>query len=388
MRLATQHFPPLCGLVLLALLGAVTAACGASPGAGGTPTPEPIVPTRTPADSVGPGPVPTSALPSGIWTVPTPRVELMGGCMDDPPHWEGRARVGFGLALGPAERFDLPSLQAGWYLDWTARKDPPRPGGVEYVQMVRLKGGKLSPDASSLQEIARANPGSLWLIGNEPDVMWQDNVTPEAYARLYAEAYRAIRAGDPTARVALGGISQPTPLRMVYLDRVLEAYREAFGSLPPVDAWHIHNFILREERGSWGVGIPPGFEEDRGWLYEVEDHGSLEIFARQIRSFRQWMADRGYRACPLIVSEYGILMPEDYGFPPEQVEAFLRETFAFFEETRDPDIGNPVDDGRLVQRWCWFSAADPNYPTGNLFDPETGALTHLGRAFRDFQEQR
>ncbi len=361
--------------MLLLLAGS----CGRPPAGPAAPTAEPIVPTRTPA---GQSALPTSIFPIGTWTVPTPPVPVVDGCSGNDARWQGKARVGFGLALGPAEHFDLATLGAGWYLDWTARRDPPRPGGLEYVQMARLKGGRLSPDAASLEQIARANPGSLWLIGNEPDVPWQDNVTPEAYARLYHDAYQAIKAGDPSARVAAGGISQPTPLRMAYLDRMLLAYRAAFGSFPPLDAWHIHNFILREERDSWGVGIPPGFEESQGWLYEVEDHGNLELFARQIRSFRQWMADRGYRACPLIVSEYGILMPADYGFPPEAVEAFLRETFSFFQQARDQETGDPFDDGRLVQRWCWFSAADPNYPTGNLFDPDTGGLTRLGEAFR------
>ena len=42
------------------------------------------------------------------------------------------------------------------------------------------------------------------------------------------------------------------------------------------------------------------------------------------------MAERGFRNSPLIVSEYGIPMPEDYGFTPETVAAFLIGTFDYF----------------------------------------------------------
>jgi hypothetical protein len=252
---------------------------------------------------------------------------------------------------------------------------------VEYVQMVRLRDGALRPNAETLAAIAQANPGSLWLIGNEPDVKWQDNVEPGTYARLYHEAYTVIKAADPAAQIAIGGVSQPTPLRLRYLDAVLDAYREQFGTEMPVDVWNVHNFILREERGSWGVDIPPGLPDDRGMLYEIDDSGNLEVFRRQIWDFRRWMAARGYGGWPLIVSEYGIPMPEDYGFPPERVVAFLRGTFEFFLTAADPALGDPADGYRLVQRWCWYSLDDVTYPTGRLFDPQTGAMTAVGEGW-------
>jgi len=301
--------------------------------------------------------------------------------------YQSRFRWGVGVAIGPISRYNIDPLRLGWYLDWQARADPPRPGGLEYVQMVRLKGGVLRPDAETLAAIARANPGSLWLVGNEPDVKWQDNVEPAAYARLYHQAYTAIKGADPTARVAIGGVSQPTPLRMRYLEAVLAAYREQFGAAMPVDVWNVHNFILREERGSWGVDIPPGLPDDRGILYEIDDSGNLEAFRRQIWDFRRWMAAQGYGGWPLIVSEYGIPMPEDYGFPPERVVAFLRGTFEFFLTATDPALGDPADGYQLVQRWCWYSLDDTTYPTGRLFDPQTGAMTVVGEGWASMVAQ-
>jgi hypothetical protein len=373
-----------------------------SPMAPASPTPEPLVPTRTPLPPTIPGstPIASAAVSSGatatphaattVPSIPTATVTVHASRITDHASrftYQSRFRWGVGVAIGPISRYNIDPLRLGWYLDWRARPDPSRPGGLEYVQMVRLKGGVLQPNAETLAAIARANPSSLWLVGNEPDVKWQDNVEPAAYARLYHQAYTAIKGADPTARVAIGGVSQPTPLRMRYLEAVLAAYREQFGAAMPVDVWNVHNFILREERGSWGVDIPPGLPDDRGILYEIDDSGNLEAFRRQIWDFRRWMAAQGYGGWPLIVSEYGIPMPEDYGFPPERVVAFLRGTFEFFLTATDPALGDPADGYRLVQRWCWYSLDDTTYPTGRLFDPQTGAMTVVGEGWANMVAQ-
>lgn len=302
--------------------------------------------------------------------------------------WQGRTRWCAGEASGNLRRFDIAPLRLGWYLDWRAQAELVGGDDLEYARMVRLGGGALVPAAPTLADIARRNPGALWLIGNEPDVKWQDNVTPADYARLYHEAYTALKRADERAQVAIGGVTQPTPLRLRYLDAVLEAYRKQFGAPMPVDVWNVHNFILREERGSWGVDIPPGFPDDRGRLYEISDSANLAAFKEQIIEFRRWMAERGFRDYPLIVSEYGIPMPEDYGFPPDVVAAFLTATFDFFLTAADPALGHPADAHRLVQRWCWYSLSDTVYPTGNLFDPQTGAITPLGRAWAAYVQGR
>lgn len=280
-------------------------------------------------------------------------------------------------------------LGFGWYLDWTIRAKPLPAEGLEFVQLVAL--GHPFSSESVRDELFRAivaNPGALWLIGNEPDVPWQDSLTPEAYVRQYNQYYRYIKSIDPTARVGIGGISQPTPLRLEYLDRVQAAFQQRFGRPMPVDVWNIHAFVLREERDAWGVSIPPGFRNvDQGTLYEIEDHDDLQIFQRQILDFRRWMADHGYRNWPLIVSEYGVLMPEEYGFPPEAVIEFMRQTMDFLLNARDPELGYPDDDNRLVQRLAWFSVGDTTYPTGNLIDPATRQLTPVGRAFAGYMAQ-
>jgi len=278
----------------------------------------------------------------------------------------------------------LDALEVGWVMDWAVRSSPALPPGVEYAQTVRFRGGKLSPEAGTLTAVAAARPGSLWLISNEPDVRWQDNVTPEVYAQLYHEAYTAIKAGDPGAVVAAGGIAQPSALRHRYLERALTAYYASYGASLPAQAWHIHNYMLREERDSWGVDIPPGLPDDTGVLYGVDDSGNLAAFRAQIYDFRRWMAAHGYTGQPLIISEFGVPMPPDYGFSEARMAEFLRETWQFFLTATDPALGNPADGGRLVQRWCWFSLGYPDYPTGNIINLETRTWTPFGETWLSY----
>lgn len=348
-----------------------------------TSTPEPIIPTRTPSAQVIPGTPITATFTEPQQAAPLSQIAVGDGAL-----WLGHPRWGVGVARGPISRYDVDPLRLGWYLDWATQINPPRPGGVTYAQMIWLSEGVLQPNAEEIAAIAQANPGSLWLVGNEPDVIWQDNTIPTTYAQLYHDAYTAIKGADPTAKVAIGGVSQPTPLRLRYLDAILEAYRHQFDAEMPVDVWNAHNFILQEKRGSWGVDIPPGLPDDQGMLYEVDDSDHLDIFRQQIMDLRRWMARRGYQDAPLIVSEYGILMPEDYGFPPERVVAFMTGTFEFLLTATDPTLGYPADNYRLVQLWCWYSLDDSadHYPTGNLFDPQTGKMTTVGEAWAVYVE--
>jgi hypothetical protein len=100
------------------------------------------------------------------------------------------------------------------------------------------------------------------------------------------------------------------------------------------------------------------------------------------------MADRGYGDRPLVISEYGILMPEDYGFPPERVSAFLEATFDLFGEMVGEN-GDAQDGDRLVQWWFWYSVYDDLlYPTGNLWDEETGQLTEVGQTWTRYLTSR
>ncbi len=396
-------------VLLIFLLG------GCRPGALLTPAPtaEPLVPTPlppaaffapTPKPTLAPSATPTAALPvldtpthaptigapltltssptvtaPGITPTPTQRLAS-----------DWRQRVGLGVANGVLAQIAWGDARPGWYLDWKIHLAPEPTSDFEFVQMARLLQGVARNTAEEIRRAAETHPGALWLIGNEPDVAWQDNSTPEQYVTAYHDLYQTIKAADPTARLAIGGISQVTPLRMRYLQKIWDLYRMQYGADMPVDVWNIHTFVLREEQGSWGVGLPPGFDHATdGTLWNIEDHNRIDLLQHQVVAFRQWMAAHGQRQKSLIVSEYGILMPADYGFPPEIVAAYLTDSFTYFATASDAHIGNTNDDNRLVQRWCWYSTADSVYPTGNLFawpglNPTAifGAYTAFMRAAR------
>jgi hypothetical protein len=375
---------------------------GEEPGAltRASPTPEPLVPTATATSEPTAERIATFAAGDSLSTpqgAATPTSRVTEGAPRDnsspPPAVVAtplpalvamKDRFGFGAAISPPDQFAVDRLGAGWYVNWAAQLDPSRPQGIEYVQMIRVPDANLSPSGEDLERIARQNPGSLWIVGNEPDVPWQDNVTPMEYATVYREAYTLLKTADPTCQVAIAGVSQVSPLRLQYLDMILEAYQGLYGESIPVDVWNVHAFILREEQGAWGVDVPPGIPVDQGLLLEIEDHDSIEIFRERIVDFRRWMKERGEGNKPLIVSEYGILMPSEYGFGEEEVRDFMFATFDFFTTATDPSLGCPADGNRLVQRWAWYSLSDTVYPTGNLFDPATGQMTTLGLAYGSY----
>jgi len=357
-------------------------------------------------------------------------------------------RLGYGATSAPITQYsDVRHLKAGWYLDWSMRGSPARPLNMDYVQVVRLhqwteclRGeGLYLRDRSECPYVepytytlhcgqtrggivaaAQANPGSLWLIGNEMDRYdWggvnpyndslgdpdssggQDEMLPELYARAYHEFYHLIKEADPDAQVAIGGIIQATPARLEYLTKIWDTYQTLYGADMPVDVWNVHNFIFKEKCDDYGADIPPGCDSCREHdptddpCYGVEypggdwTHASMDIFRAQMRAFRQWMKNHGQQDKPLIVSEYGIVYFHAGLEDPDVVKGFMLATFDYFMNTKDCDLGYTADECRLVQRWAWYSLDDDYLSTGFnrygvLIDRYSGQITPLGQAFADY----
>jgi hypothetical protein len=317
-------------------------------------------------------------------------------------------RFGFAAMLrDPSDYSDIGRLHAGWYHRFRTELNPTRPEGMEHVQMVRLHQSKESPCGAyttpytytltsppgwtTLRTHVENSEGSLWLIGNEMDrrdweidgTCWtQDEMLPSVYAVAYHELYHAIKGWDPTAKVAIGGVIQATPLRLQYLDMILDEYQARYGEKIPVDVWNVHGFILLEKSGSWGADIPPGVSATEGKLYKIKDNDNMSLFKQHIVAFRQWMAEKGERNKPLIITEYGINMSPDIvdedgnDFDVSRVRDFMYATFDYFlgSESVDTSLGYPPDENRLVQRWNWYSLDDDTENqwgqiyNGNLFD--------------------
>lgn len=310
------------------------------------------------------------------------------------PYASEHQRIGFNFdrAAGqPLNSYDYGQLKAGWYHDYARQQTPP--GDIQYYQMVRSGINTDSLD-TSVGPIVDANPGAVWFVGNEPDKRYgQDNQTPAEYAVFYHTVYTFLKERDPTAKVAIAGIVQATPIRLAYLDAVLNEYQNRYGIALPVDIMTVHGFILCEVC-EWGAGLPPGMESsaDLALNFEVSQHIDFEIFKAQIIAMRQWMADRGYRNKPLIVNEYGVLMPVTFeGFGYLEVREFMLNSFDFFRTATDDQIGLSTDGGRLVQEFAWFSLNSEPYNeqtengyNGELFRHDTGEITQWGRDFAQY----
>lgn len=306
---------------------------------------------------------------------------------------EPLCRLGVGTGSDVAS-YQVNSLMVGWYLDWNAANSA-RPGGIKYLPTIHISqvgsnGYSYSPNGSTLLNLIAANPGALWLVGNEPDRRYyQDSVEAGVYASAYGEIYNLIKGKDPTAQVAAGGIVEPTPLRLQYLDLVLQNYQAQNGKPMPVDVWNIHNYILPERScnyypdNCWGADVPTGLNVPKGMEYDIQDNDNLNIFEQNTEAFRQWMANRGYQNRPLIITEMGVQMPDRSDivplFTPSRVNAYMNNTFDYLQ-TKTSTLGYQNDNYHLVQRWAWYSLSDTNF-NGWLFDPNTKARTVFGDNF-------
>lgn len=282
----------------------------------------------------------------------------------------------------PITNFVTAPLRVGWFIDYRARTTPAHPDGIKHTQVIQLSqtgpnSYQYSPNGAALRSVIAANPAADWIIGNEPDRrLYQNDLEPQVYAQAFHELYEIIKKEDPQARVFAGGIVQPTPVRLIYLDKVLNSHLEIYGQALQTDGWAIHNFILNEASCEaydgdlqicWGADIPPGVNAVDGLRITVDQNDDFQLFTEQIVRFRQWMKDRGYGGQPVLLSEFGVLMPADYGFSPERVNAFMQKTFDYLLNETDPALGNPHDGNRLIQQFAWYSTNDQSF-NGYLFE--------------------
>lgn len=295
-------------------------------------------------------------------------------------------RLGLGVSINSLATYNYTPTRVGWYLDW--RVNGPDLPLVEYYRTLRVKQDKngsvylqsyqITPSLDftpgGLGTVVQAHPGQIWIVGNEPDRPYsQDDVMPDMYARIYHDAYWFIKGIDPTAKVAIGAVVQPTPLRLQYLDLILQTYQTKYGTMMPVDIWNTHSYIIPENYLKPGADIPPGITATAGMQYTVLDHLNINVYAGQIRNLRTWMKNRGYQNVPLISTEYGALYPlwllDDYGLTQTDINNFISSAINHMNTQKDLSIGYPADDYRLIQRIALYSLDDDSVFPANPPDP-------------------
>ena len=339
-------------------------------------------------------------------------------------------------------------IGSGHYINFAGGPSgPPVPESIEHIGLIRTKqefqNGRRLPSFTVYPELKMtgdglgpkvlANPGKLWLVGNEVDVnhINQDNIYPDLYAQAYHEVYHFIKDLDPNAHVAIAGLSMMTPGRLQYLDIVWDTYLKKYGEPMPVDVWNMHLYILSEIRpwdngpsdGKIALGTDPALAIKAPFgdpklvcpkddVYCRAEHDDLSIFRDQVVALRIWMKEHGQQNKPLILSEFGQLYPfldyddpanptkcflmDEFGqcFTQSRVTSFMQKTTDFMETAKDPNLGYPADDFRLVQHWTWFSLwTEPDTSGGssnmlkdNYLQISPGsvtALNQIGLAYRD-----
>ena len=341
----------------------------------------------------------------------------------------------YGASASPTDGW-VAEMNIGWTLDFVAAAHPFQ-HEVEYVPTIRInqlrdeEGNRLpdyelvSPETvEGLIYVLERFPGRLWQIGNEVDrVHWQDDIMPEIYAIAYHDLYHLIKAHDPTALIAPSGLVEVTPGRLQYLDIVWDTYLQKYGREMPVDVWNMHIYILPERTRSGqgsraGIalgtdpelaiyesdGTPSDCDEENVYCYA--EHDDVEIFKEQVLAMRRWMKDHNEQDKPLILTEFSVLYPfreesdppldsegcwycyslqDEYGkvFSRTRVLAYMNSTLDYLETAKDPELGYPEDNYRLVQKWNWFSVhPSTEVSPNNLVHDDGTQLTVLGQNYK------
>jgi hypothetical protein len=349
--------------------------------------------TATPSSTSSATAMPSST-PSATATSVSVRTPMPDSLYDYPEQ-----RVGF-VAFG-LSRVDAGLLHAGFIkLEDRVPRSSDLELGADFCTVLRVgREYYETPDSDTywtwLADMVTSTPGHLWFVGNEPENPCRGNRFSGEYAQIYHDLYTFIKDIDPTAQVGIGGVVLPSAIRRRWLEKVLDAYQRTYSEPMPIDVWNIHNLLLGECPGECGQAACPGAYVPReqwpsfGERFTQADQANVSDFVRLLLEFRQWMKSNPYQDfqnTPLIVTEMGVFAgiieqgwPDD--FSHDKIIQFMSDTFDFMMNAKDPEIGCPADDYRLVQRWAWYSLIDIDF-NGFLF--ENGTISDYGLNFANY----
>jgi hypothetical protein len=303
-----------------------------------------------------------------------------------------RSRFGVAINLQAPDNptnYDWAALGAKWFHAWIPYPDYDL-SGLDFYPLVGGYGDLMGSETlESLQQQYNWRPqyyppGTVWRIGSELqyDTFCTKNgvplnpcraVTADEYAQKFTKYQNIIRQLQPygsTYKLAIGYINAVVePGRPFALGALLDAYVARYGVPMPVDVFTVNSF---------GFGRTVDFEI---------------TFKYTIETYRQVMADKGFREKPLIATEVGVLQGIYVSsIPTSYVTAFLVQAFDWLLTARSDTTGMPSDDNRLVQRWAWFGFTgwhpENKYKWSKtaLFDIDTKQITAVGLAYKAYVE--
>jgi len=253
----------------------------------------------------------------------------------------------FGISAVQADKYDISSTGAGWYINWTYK--PAEKAKLEFMPLIAGYTRDKNVSDKYMEELKNYilnNPqyypdDTIFMVGNEIGYAAQHDMrTPEQYPEDFHRCYELLKSINPNYKLAVGAailsMNQKYVLKYYvegkggihYLKRVRESYVAKYGQEMPVDYYTVTCHIFENK----GV--------------------DLETFKEHIIRFRKFLADEGEREKPLIITEYGCVLK---GPDAQEIVNYMKETFDFLNTARDDKIGCTTDGNRLVQRWCWFT---------------------------------
>lgn len=205
------------------------------------------------------------------------------------------------------------SLGVGWLYLWGLIEKPAWfDSSIEFVPMIFAHG--TNADSSYSQGMldwytswARRNSGSHWLIWNEPDLYVNANpdphseIPPLVAARIYKPLYDAIKLGDSTAKIIVGGLYDINFSANSWINVFRNEYKRINGIFPPLDGWAFH-YYKDYSSGSFRntlTGVRDwytnnGYVGKEFWLTEFGNLSSNEIGLQILKDQQEWLENESW----------------------------------------------------------------------------------------------
>ncbi len=144
-------------------------------------------------------------------------------------------------------------------------------------------------DPAQFDQWVLANPGKIWIIGNEPDLQSQDGLTQEQYALMYKTYHDFISQRDPTARFCIGAITGGSATAQLtytqnWYQTVLDYYETTYGEPMPIDIWNIHSYCGPKQIENPDQPIQDFVQPFVQWCHTVENgrYADAEVWITEL----------------------------------------------------------------------------------------------------------
>lgn len=163
--------------------------------------------------------------------------------------------------------------------------------------------GRSEADRAKFRDYVLRNRGRVWIIGNEPEVTSQDNLTPTQYAQMYRTYYSTVSQLDPSATFAIASVGQVTyhaefDKVKPYYDAIFAEYKRLYGVDLPFHYWNLHAYY---------AGWAPSHASTPTSMVDA-------VFTKLINpyiAYAQTVSNGRYKSNKILATEVGFAWPND-----------------------------------------------------------------------------